>query len=975
MVLSFARGDDDGGSRPHPITGLLSCLVRPAPADAAPGSFAASTQRQTLQSRSAQLVISGMGRHPERAEQLAAEERLLGPWRAVTSMLQGLRGQFDAPPHDGDAPAGAGDQHSPGMGLPATAAQVAEWWSSDDEGFLDGGSGLGALLATNPRVGEIRDSASGGGDGSARRARVELRLTVGGVRFLQELTIGRIRQSLMSGSAADVSAVSSTGRADERAVLTFVGRSWQSWYPRGALPRSSHAAGSAGSGTVPPPIDAVVEPEPGRGLALPLWPCVFWLMRAGCWDRASALLTHFAASQPASRRAAPASLATAVAAVGRASQYAATAPTSAEARAVTAAADMEAAARSDASAAAGRRPNPFCPFRLAVLHLLGLQSPEWGLEAGGDDDDDDAYGSGETAEAYDPFERYSDDVWRILVLAASRRLAARSDHRSELVAAGDLRMMAASVIPDLQEWRSDDDDDGDDASSAGGGSAESIDDHSYTFATNLILLHRFEWAVAALALHGGRQNPVSHAEDAVHIGAALYSAGLLRTAPAELTQAADAAASGPPAAGRGLARYACGGLLVRASRRGARPASDPRALAESLGESAACHGDVDTTDHLCVRRLLLAHLSLRLRVPVDADADPAEPWAGAAAASHPAAAEAVAAARAAAAYATCLRLPGDLRSAKSVLASVLASSDLAADALAGDLRRSAGTTSAAPTSSLLALTASALGVSSSSSSSSSTSAGPAGRDGSTFLPSRPPFLVESGMAGPLGGWPTTERALLDAAALCRRHGRTARAVDLLARAGAVGPAVALLLDALPNALRPGEPHRSALRSRAELLVATVHAPGPSAAGPRDAALRSAMTAWRDAYGATFDDCRASLRTVLRVMDVADACVRERYADAAAAAFERGHHDTPLLPAVRRGPSGALAADSWEAFETAHPLARGVFSYLLVWTALCLQKLAAEPGSRERMQSIRMLTSHPDLALPPGEAAKIASMLG
>ena len=1019
---------------------------------------------------------------PSRQQQ--TQEKLMGPWDAVTMALRSLTGQFDVPAEpDGRAVAN--------LPLPKSGEEVAEWWSSDDDAYLERGVDADAALPKASTAGSNSERASSWSadvDPSSRRLAIERRLLVAGVRFLADLASTRVAVSLLQVDVDGSSGFASGGRASsakDEQVRHFVAAMERSWFPRGppTSQQDADASDADSSAETPPPTDArTAAAAPASGgfarmtSAEPLlWPTVFYLMRTGSWLTAARTFQEYAHEQERladARRggrfgrgdALPAGLtgsaavagsarqlASACLAVGHASTYALSMPSPDDVSAVAAARRMCHAAEADASAPAGRRRNSHCPFRLAVLGLLGAVRPTW--EWGPEDEDDeydetaqahigyqlgaggagagagagaggyatDVYGSGgagETARSgsdVDPFARGSDELWRLLTVSATKALAAAVSRDPSVVVECDLRMLTAANIHTFQVWEDDfeDDDDNDDVDGNVGGmsssTGETIDDDAYFFATTLLLLQRYEWAVSVLALHGKRLNAVSHAEDAVHIAMVLYNAGLIRTADPALMLRADTAvtggatsASGPSASSGGAAdggaRYAAGALLVRRSKCGAetaRPHGSTGGVGSfhmALQEDASCRGDVDTSDSLCIRRLVAAYLAQRLCIPLTSPSGAGRSTAGSAgkdprwqgsAADHPDLAEL---ARCGAALPCMLVHARDAPSRRSLLTAMLSAAQVSADALAGDVVRGSQGGDGSDAASLVQSSISVLsGWGRSLTSAGSDAGGVAGssarRLAGSFLPVSPPYLVESGV---LHGqaWRELCSCLRDAAHDCTSRGFVDRAVDLHARGHSVTSAAELLMSSLASLLRPNQPHRESLRGRAALLVNTVALPPDSATSAAAAALRTSMTRERDSYGATFGQSRASLSLLLRIMDVVDAVGREQYERAVELAFHAPPGDDPILPSLSRATSSGLdSTEEWRSFAEAHPLVRPCFSALLVNVAWALHASSAASSSggrsgqvQDRAKALRVLASKEGLALPPADAARVAAML-
>lgn len=985
QVELFARGDDETNMTPHPISGLTTCLLRPAPwtTDAATLTPALNSlsNRMPLPQVGVDAVaklsgLSGLGLQERR-------ERLLGPWDAVKAMIYGLQGHFDT--EDGPVSDAAAVRDFP---LPSDSGQVLAWWTGDDQSYIEGGCGLASLVAVEPRIADTGAVDSGGG-GAVFRFRIERRLTVGGLRYLRDMAQARVWRALQRIGGDGGTAVS--GMADAGGHSTAVRSVWEycaamesRWYPRG-LPRSDLSAG-AGTGDHLPGTDERVPPPAGAGgPGVALWPFVFWLMRCGLWSDVESVFRRYADSRPAAQRSAPVALAEAAQAVGTIVTFALLDVNDADMRNVGRARAMYREAYDDASAPKGHHANEHCPFRLAVLNVLGLENPDWQS----------------LVDELDPFDKLSDLLWLKLIFAAARPLAAKVAPSDEIVRKMDLRALAADTVRELQTWVDDEDelDDEEDEEEDGAGAGASstaagrlatrgrVEDDAYFFATSLLLLQRFEWAIAVLALHGHPTNPVSHAEDAVHLALALHTAGLLRAPPSALVARADRAGSaanphathasssagaaaasslGSPTADGGLT-YAAGALLLRRLRSESAEAGPGGTFGGSLlsaeearNVDASCRGDVATVDYLCIERLLRAHLRQRLGAKLSIGEASGTAWALPAGCGG----EAVApVAQRAAAYA-CVLQGRDTAATRHELLVGLLGCPAAADALVGELPYARAASS---------MPLSSFSSSSSLSAASSGARGGAGSGVAAFLPLRSPFLVSSGM---LGSEAELHRPLLDAARDCVAAVMPVEAVDLFARASAVGDAASLLLTSLTEHMAPSrDSTRRDLLHRARVLSSMKR---PTAAhNARDAAVVAAFESDRDEYGASLSTRLDSLQLLLRIAAVVDTCHRMAYAESVRMAFQETP-GPPLLPRLRRrAHSGMDSTDAWLAFEEAHPSIRPAFSILMLVVAVALKEMQKEGSAdAETMQQVRALrvTSHADFVLQANFAEKVSEML-
>jgi hypothetical protein len=940
QVSLFVRQDDDSAGDAaagmlHPLTGLLDCLTRPTTAREL---FSSAHEGNGYADMSSGQSLPRVAAHRAREVLLSrgldadVSSQLLWPWEVLSYMFVGLRGAYDNP---GSA--------STGYPSPSSAAQLHSWFTADDPAFLSGEGGNGALAEVAPQLVKASRSGSGG----LHRSRVERRLLVAGLRLLNTMAIRNTLDMERSGSWHGAEGVPSDQTSDELKLEMFVRSQMPEWFASSrGVPPADPSRGHRSSALRSPPFDAYVDVRRGAS-SVPLWPMLFVYIRAGRWETAAGLLEKFAGVQEAARQAPAKALAKAARAVGYAVSFAGRTPTPEEADSVRVARGMAETALADASSAPGEEPNPHCPFRLLVLNILGLVTPSW---------------SPEGEETFNPLERLSDEIWLTLLFSAARPLAALVSPTHKSVTESDLRTLGARLIPRLELWHKDEEDEDEEDTLP-----ETIEHHAYTFAASLLLLQRFEWAIAVLALHGSVLNPVSHVEDAVHLALALYSAGLLRVAPSALILRADSHAFGKASdsssgddGSDGGVRYACGGLVVRQLRLVSehvdrRPPATPR---EALFEDASCHGDVSTVDHLMLRKLLVEFLVHRMGVPMDPRADlTTSPWAAPASGQK----DLMVVAQRAAAYPCCLR-ESEGRLARSVLVTLVASSPLAADSLAGSLTRSIPPSST-----------STLALEDSSMSSSSVAAASA-VVGNSFLPVSHPYLLERGV---IPSWDVLERLLIDAASMCEEAFEYVRAADLYARAFAVDEAASVLLKSLAEAARPGSPHREELLLRAQLLIHTVHLPS-GLVHPTERALARAMRDTRDEFHASFEDRKASLAMVVRIAQVVDLCFQERYAQGISKAYSSSGTLPALLPSLaRQSSSGLETVGPWLAFESAHPNARPAFHWLLLVVALSLRELQRGGMSDEIVQMrVRALraTSHPSLSLPSNFASDIASAL-
>jgi hypothetical protein len=226
----------------------------------------------------------------------------------------------------------------------------------------------------------------------------------------------------------------------------------------------------------------------------------------------------------------------------------------------------------------------------------------------------------------------------------------------------------------------------------------------------------------------------------------------------------------------------------------------------------------------------------------------------------------------------------------------------------------------------------------------------------------------------LGSEAELHRPLLDAARDCKAAVMPVEAVDLFARASAVGDAASLLLTSLTDHIATSRNRtRQDLLLRARILSGlrrptTMHT-------AREGAIMAAFASDTDEYGSDLRTRLSSLQLLLRIAAVADACYRTSYTEGINLAYE-ARPSPALLPSLRlRAHAGMDSTDTWEAFDQAHPSVRPAFSILMLVVAVALREAQQEGGTdtSARMRALRV-TSHPDLALQANFAEKISEML-